>query len=148
MKAQRKQMNARSLLKKAFQIFYFILLYTIKMPYKKKQAIPGTVQFSKLIAELPEKRKKIKAQVELRNDILESQKRVNYKNEFDRLRGAKRLPGLDANTKTRMKYLQKKAKQSLNDTPSHRIYSTKFHKLQIIIIVICTWKLIISEKSC
>ena len=27
------------------------------MPYKKKQAIPGTVQFNKLIAELPEKRK-------------------------------------------------------------------------------------------
>ena len=25
------------------------------MPYKKKQAIPGTVQFNKLIAELPEK---------------------------------------------------------------------------------------------
>ena len=27
------------------------------MPYKKKQAIPGTVQFNKLIAELPGKRK-------------------------------------------------------------------------------------------
>ena len=26
------------------------------MPYKKKQAIPGTVQFNKLIAELLEKR--------------------------------------------------------------------------------------------
>ena len=26
------------------------------MPYKKKHAIPGTVQFNKLIAELPEKR--------------------------------------------------------------------------------------------
>ena len=25
------------------------------MPYKKKQAIPGTVQFNQLIAELPEK---------------------------------------------------------------------------------------------
>ena len=73
------------------------------MPYKKKQAIPGTVQFNKLIAELPEKRKKIKAQVEFRNDILEPQERVNYKSEFDRLQGAKQLPGLDANTKTRMK---------------------------------------------
>ena len=30
MKAQRKQMNARSLLNNAFQIFYFILLYIIK----------------------------------------------------------------------------------------------------------------------
>ena len=96
------------------------------MTNKKKQATPGTVQYNKLIAELPEKREKIKAQIEFRNDILESQKRVNYKNEFDRLQGAKKISGLDANAKTRMKELQKKAKQSLNGTPSHRIYSTKF----------------------
>ena len=91
------------------------------MPYKKKQAIPGTAQFHKLIAELPEKQKKNKAKIEFRNDILESQKRVNYKSEFERLHGAKNLSGLDANTITRMKELQKKAKQSLNCTPSHRI---------------------------
>ena len=54
------------------------------MPYKKK-AIPGTGQFNKLISELPEKREKIKAQVEFRHDLVESQKRVNYNNEFDRL---------------------------------------------------------------
>ena len=72
------------------------------MPYKKK-ANPGTVQFNKLIAELPEQREKIKAQVQFRHDLLESQKRVNYNNEFDRLHGAKKLPGLDANTKSRMK---------------------------------------------
>ena len=96
------------------------------MPYKKKQPIPGSIQFNKLIAELPEKREKIKAQIEFRNDILESQKRVNYKSEFDRLQGAKKISGLDANAKTRMKELQKKAKQSLNGSPSHRIYSTKF----------------------
>ena len=95
------------------------------MPYKKKQAIPGTGQFNKLIFELPEKRERIKGQIEVRSDILESQKRVNYQNEFDRLQGAKKLPGLDTNTKSRMKELQKKAKQSLNGTPSHRIYSTK-----------------------
>ena len=71
------------------------------MPYKKKQAIPGTVQFNKSIAELPEKRKN-KAQIEFRNDILESQKRVNYKNEFDRLQGGKKLPGQDAHTRTIM----------------------------------------------
>ena len=59
------------------------------MPYKKKQAIPGTAQFNKLIAELPEKREKIKARIGFRNNILESQKRVNYKNESDRLQGAK-----------------------------------------------------------
>ena len=96
------------------------------MPYKKKQTIPGTGQFHKLISELPEKREKIKAQVGFRNDILESQKRINYQNEFDRLQGAKKLPGLDSNTKSRMKELQKKARQSLNGTPSHRIYSSEF----------------------
>ena len=95
------------------------------MPYKKKQAIPGTGQFNKLISELPEKREKIKAQVEFRNDILELQKRVNYQSGFDRFQGAKELLGLDSNTKSRMKELQKKAKQSLNDTPFHIIYSTK-----------------------
>ena len=94
------------------------------MPYKKK-AVPGIVQFNKLIAELPGN-EKIKAQIEFRNNISESQKITNYKNEFDRLQGAKRLPGLDANTKTRMTELQHKAKQSLNGEPSHRIYSTKF----------------------
>ena len=98
------------------------------MTNKKKQATPGTgtVQYNKLIAELPEKREKIKAQIEFRNNILESQKRINYKNEFDRLQGAKKISGLDANAKTRMKELQKKAKQSLNGSPAHRIYSTKF----------------------
>ena len=130
LKAQRKQMNARSLLNNAFQIFYFILLYIIKMPYKKKQAIPGTVQFNKLIAELPEKRlKQIKGQIEFRNDILESQKRINYQNEFDRLQGGKRLPGLNPNTITRMKELQKKSKQSLNGTPSHIIYQLNLNNV-------------------
>ena len=45
------------------------------MPYKKK-ATPGTAQLNKLIAELPEERKKIKTQIEFRHDLLESQKRV------------------------------------------------------------------------
>ena len=96
------------------------------MPYKKK-ATPGTVQFNKLIAELPEKREKIKAQVQFRHDLLESQKRVNYQNEFDRLQGAKKLAGLDQHAKSRMQELQKKARQSLKgDTDTHRIYSIKF----------------------
>ena len=56
----------------------------------KNKATPGSIQFNKLIAELPEKREKIKAQVQLRHDILESQKRINYQNEFDRLQGAKK----------------------------------------------------------
>ena len=96
------------------------------MANKKKQATPGTVQYNKLIAELPEKREKLKARIEFRHELLESQKRVNYKNEFDRLQGAKKIIGLDPQVKSRMQELQKKAKQSLNGAPSHRIYSTKF----------------------
>ena len=83
------------------------------MPYKKKQVLPGSIQFNKLIAELPEKREKIKAQVQFRHDLLESQKRVNYQNEFDRIQGAKKLAGLDQHAKSRMQELQKKARQSL-----------------------------------
>ena len=64
------------------------------MPYKKK-AIPGIVQLNKSAAGLPEKREKIKAQVQFRHDLLESQKRNNYQNGFDRLQGAKKLSGLD-----------------------------------------------------
>ena len=58
------------------------------MPYKNK-ATPGSIQFNKLIDQTPEKRKKIKTQFEFRNASLESQKEINYKNEFDRLQGAK-----------------------------------------------------------
>ena len=72
------------------------------------------------------KREKIKAQVEFRHGLLESQKRVNYQSEFDRLQGAEKLTALDTNAKTRMKELQKKARQSLTGSPPHRIYSTKF----------------------
>ena len=57
---------------------------------RRKKAIPGTVQFNTLIAGLPEKREKIKAQIQVRTDLLESQKRVNYKNEFEKLQGNKR----------------------------------------------------------
>ena len=90
----------------------------------KKTALPGSIQFNKLIDELPQQ--KIKAQVQFRHDLLESQKRVNYQNEFDRLQGSKKLPALDPHVKSRMQDLQKKARQSLKGEPSHRIYSTKF----------------------
>ena len=96
------------------------------MAYKKKKAIPSTVQFIKLAAEILEKREEIKAQIEFRNDILEPQKIISYKNEFDRLQGAKKLQGLDANAKTRMQELQKKARQSLNGSPAHRMYPIQF----------------------
>ena len=58
MKAQRKQMNARSLLNHAFfniYLFYYIYI-KFKMP-RKKNVLPGSIQFNKLVAELPEKRK-------------------------------------------------------------------------------------------
>ena len=92
------------------------------MPYKKK-ATPGSIHFNKLIAELPEKREKIQAQVQFRHDLLESQKRVNYQNESDSLQGANKLPGLNANTKSRMQELQKKARQAVKGEPSHRMHS-------------------------
>ena len=41
-------------------------------------------QANKSIAELPERRERLKTQVQFRHGILESQKLVNYHNEFDR----------------------------------------------------------------
>ena len=40
------------------------------MANKKKEANPCTVQFNKLISELPERREKIKAQIEFRHELL------------------------------------------------------------------------------
>ena len=69
----------------------------------KKKALPGSIAFNKLADGLPEKREKLKAQIQFRQEVMGSQKRVNYQNEFDRLRGAKALPGLNQNVKNRMK---------------------------------------------
>ena len=91
----------------------------------KKKALPGSIQFNKLANDLPEKRGKIKANIQYRHDLMESQKRVNYMNEFDRLQGAKTLPGLNQNVKNRMKELQSMAEKSLQGN-TQRIYSTKF----------------------
>ena len=54
------------------------------MANKKKLSL-ASAQANKLIAEQLEKRKKIKAQVQFRKEVSETQKRVNYQNEFDRL---------------------------------------------------------------
>ena len=59
------------------------------MTNKKKLNLAST-QANKLIAELSELREKIKTLVQFRNQLLESQKRVNYQSEFYRLQGAKR----------------------------------------------------------
>ena len=44
----------------------------------KKKLNLASIQANKLIAELLEKRENIKAQVQFRNGILESQKRANH----------------------------------------------------------------------
>ena len=80
---------------------------------------------NKLMSDMKKKRADIASSVQFRNDVLESQKRVNYQNEFDRLQGSNKLSGLNPNVKSRMRELQKKAKQSLKGE-THRIYSTKF----------------------
>ena len=91
----------------------------------KQNLNPSSIQTNTLIAEIPEKRLKI-AQAKFRHDLLEAQKRVNYQNEFDRLQGAKKLPGLDPHVKNRMEELQSMAPASLKGEPYHRIYSSKF----------------------
>ena len=80
---------------------------------------------NKLMDEMKKKRATIASSVQFRNELLESQKRINYQNEFDRLQGSKKLAGLDPQVKSRMQELQKKARQSLKGE-THRIYSTKF----------------------
>ena len=71
----------------------------------RRKLNPSSIQ-TKLIAEIPEKRLKIEAQDKFRH-LLETQKRVNYQNEFDRLQGAKNLSALHPNVKSRMEELQK-----------------------------------------
>ena len=75
-------MNARSSLNNAFQHIYI---------YIQISKIPGSTQANKLIAGLPEKRKRKKTQGQFRHDLLEPQKRVNYQHEFDQLHGAKTI---------------------------------------------------------
>ena len=69
----------------------------------KRELNLASIQANKLIAELFEKREKIKAHVQFRNEALESHKRAHYQNAFDRLQGAKRLTGLHPNVMSRMK---------------------------------------------
>ena len=103
---------------------FYVVLYIGNMANKKKLN-PASTPAKQLIAELPERREKIQAQVQFRNDILEPQKRVNYQNEFDRLQGSTRLTALQPDVKSRVKDLQQKARRSLNGEPFHAIYKTK-----------------------
>ena len=92
---------------------------------KKKKLNSVSIQANKLIAELPEKRGEIKAQAQFRTEISESQKRVNYQNEFDRLSSAKRLTGLHPDVNPRMKDLQNIVLKSLKGD-THAIYKNQF----------------------
>jgi len=113
-----------------FKIFIYFIIY-IKAMTNNKKANPKALMpkgyeiNNKLMEEMKKKRANIVSSVQFRNELLESQKRINYQNEFDRLQGAKKLPGLDPHIKTRMQELQKMARQSLKGD-THRIYSTKF----------------------
>ena len=69
---------------------------------------------------------KLKANLQYRHDLMESQKMVHYQNEFDRLQGAKSLPAVNPNVKNMMKDLQSMARLSLKGQQPHRNYSTKF----------------------
>ena len=100
------------------------------MPAKPKTAFmpKGYEMNNKLMEEMIKKKKSIASSVQFRNEVLESQKRVNYQNEFDRLHGAKKLSALDPTAKARMGHLQKEARKSLNgeDTWKPSIYKSKF----------------------
>ena len=91
----------------------------------KKELNLASTQAKQMIGELPERREKLQAQVQCPTGKSESQKRVNYQNEFDRLQGAERLTGLHPNVTSRMKELQQEARRSLNVGPAHAIYKTK-----------------------
>ena len=77
----------------------------------KKKLNSASTQANKLMAESPERREKIKARVQFRNQLLEYQKRVNYQSGFDRLQGAKKLTELQPDVKSRMKDLQNMARK-------------------------------------
>ena len=92
------------------------------MPYKKK-ANPGTVQFDKLIAEPPENNQNIKAQVQFRHDPSESQKRVNYKNESDRLQGAKQITRIRCQHKNNNEIITEESKAIIKwHTTSYNLF--------------------------
>ena len=59
---------------------------------------------------------------------MESQKRMNYESEFDRLQGVKRLTALHPNVKSRTVDIQHKARQSLKGD-KHAIYKARFSNL-------------------
>ena len=80
---------------------------------------------NKLMSEMNKKKASVASSVQFRNEDLESQQRINYQREFDRLQGAKRLTALHPNVKYRMIDIQHKARQSLKGE-THNVYRTEF----------------------
>ena len=98
------------------------------MANKKKTnplALMGYEIDNKLMSEMRKEIATIASSVQFRNDILESQKRIDYQNEFDRLQGAQIFIGLQPHVKERMTELQNKARQPLKGE-THCIYKTRF----------------------
>ena len=83
---------------------------------------------NKLMPEM-KKQASVASSVQFRNEVLESQKRVNHQSEFDRLQGAERLTAIHPNVKFRMMGIQHKARQSLKGD-GHAIYKVKFSCFQ------------------
>ena len=107
---------------------FYVLLYVqvLNMASKKKTnplALMGYEIDNKIMSEMKKKKETTASSVQFRNDILESQKRINYQNDFDRIQGDKQLTALHPNAKSRMKELQNKARQSLIIKVKHIIYT-------------------------
>ena len=83
------------------------------MANKKKVKPKGYEVNNKLITGLLEKTGTYKNTYQFRRGLVESQSRVNYQNEFDRLQGSKRLSASHPNVKQWMEHIQNKARASL-----------------------------------
>ena len=95
---------------------------TAKNPAKKFNPLIQAKALTNIIQELPEYRKKKAASIEFRRNVIESQNRDNFQNEYDRLRGymsSHSLPGLEeTRLKQRMESLTNSYNKSVNTTGS------------------------------
>ena len=89
-----------------------------------KALVPKGYEIDDELSEMKKIKASVASSVQFRNGILESQKRVNYQNEFDRVQAAKRISALHPNVKERMNYIQQKARASPH-TQNHVMYKPK-----------------------
>ena len=92
------------------------------MPYKSIDTLFPKVETinKKLLLQAKEKTENKITSAQYRKDILESQKRNNYRNEYDRIAGHlqnKTTPAEAKRLNNRRKDLNKLAKQSISPTP-------------------------------